>query len=133
MATLEDYQTAVDVIDEMYIGTSTGATDKVRELIAAVQTFPHPPSQKDVAEHLGISEQAVSKRVRAAIRDRWLRNIEDRPGRAARLATDETLPTRSGLPTVQQIRDWVPPRPPRTPVTRPRRTPVWPPYSQNLG
>lgn len=115
VSTFEDYQTMVDLIEEMYENT-TAVGPKIRELVAAVGKFPNA-SQTTLARHLGISQQAVSKRIKSALKGGWIRNTEHREGQPAQLRLGDPLPHRCGLPSVEQLRAWSP----RQPV---RREPV---------
>jgi len=112
VATLDDYQTMADLIADVYENT-TGVSAKVRELVAALPEHG-VVSETQLARGLGISRQAVSKRLRTALKNEWIVNSEERRRYPARLRRGDPLPHECGLPSVEQIERWVP----RTPVSR---------------
>jgi hypothetical protein len=117
VATYDDYKMVAKLLDEMgtYETTVTGATPGVRRVINAVAAL-HPlrPSAAQVAAELGISPPAVHKHVKIALRNGWLENVAERQGRGciARLDVGDPLPLRCGLPSVEQLQAWRPPRSP---------------------
>jgi len=57
-----------------------------------------PISVTALAKELGIGKMSVSRRVSAAIRQEWLKNLESRKGFPYSLDVGEPLPERVGLP-----------------------------------
>lgn len=112
IASYEDYQVVADLLADQYENTVTGASAKVREVVQAVGQF-QTLSVSRLAQVLGISQPAATKRVKAAEKGGWVVNTEDRKGHPARLVVGDPLPHRCGLPSVEQLKTW---RPTRTPV-----------------
>ena len=97
IATLDDYQTMADLIEDMYEGTATGATARVREIVDAVSSYVGGVSLTTLATAQKVSRQAISKHVTTAIENGWLVNAEMRKGYPARLMVNEPLPHRCGF------------------------------------
>jgi hypothetical protein len=112
VATFEDYQTVADLLTDVYENTVTGCSPKMRELVEQVAAVGSVSVTK-LGELLGISKVAASKRVKVALANGWLVNIEHRTGYPAHLKVGEPLPHPAGLPSVDQLRAW---KPTRTPV-----------------
>jgi hypothetical protein len=120
IATLDDYDTMADLIEDMY-ETTAGVSAKVRELVEAL-----PPSGTttvtQLAQACGISQSAMTQRLAPLLsnpRQRYVVNSETRPGRAYRLERGDPLPHRCGLPSRAQIENFDPSR-----GRRVRRQPV---------
>jgi hypothetical protein len=112
VATFEDYQTVADLLLDVYENTVTGCSPKMRELVEHVATVGSISITK-LAEMLGISKPAAHKRVKIALANGWLLNLEHRSGFPAHLKVGDSLPHPAGLPSVEQLRAW---KPVRTPV-----------------
>jgi hypothetical protein len=96
-ATLADYAAVYDlVIDTIAQGVQATVSATIRETIAAVKELdtPKDPGIKipTIAKALGIDRSAVSRRVRVAIEDGYLANLEERKGRPARITLGDPLP-----------------------------------------
>ena len=102
IAHIEDYGYVHSLVGAMYEATVTGASEKVREVVAAVAGLKEsgvtPISVTALAKELGIGKMSVSRRVSAAIRQEWLKNLESRKGFPYSLDVGEPLPERVGLP-----------------------------------
>ena len=64
----------------------------IRETVAAVADIDGEPNKAQVARHLGIDQSAGQRRVDKALAEGYLRNLEDKPNRAARLVVGDPLP-----------------------------------------
>jgi hypothetical protein len=97
LATLDDYAVVYDlVIDIIAQGVQATVSAAIRETVAAVKELDTPvdPGIKipTIAKALGIDRSAVSRRVRVAIEDGYLVNLEERRGRPARITLGDPLP-----------------------------------------
>jgi hypothetical protein len=109
IATLEDYalvrELVVDVIAE---GLEATVAPIVRDTVKAVETLLAEGRSEatvlDIARQLGLDKSAASRRVAAAVQLGFLRNLEDRRGRPARLCLGDPLPQeRPVLPDVEVL------------------------------
>ena len=109
VATLEDYETVRELVNEMYIDSTTGATSEVRKLVEAVGELDKSRAEGEritvtkIAMHLAITKVAASRRARRAIREGWLVNHETRKGYPAEFAPGEPMPETEGLPTLEDM------------------------------
>ncbi len=97
LATLEDYAVVRTlVLDVIAEGIDATVAPIVRETVAAVQTLladGHPEaSLRQIAHALGLDKSAAARRIATAVQLGYLRNLEDRKGRPARLILGEPLP-----------------------------------------
>jgi hypothetical protein len=97
VATLEDYAVVSTlVLDVIAEGIDATVAPIVRETVAAVQTLladgHQEASLRQVAHALGLDKSAAARRIAAAVQLGYLRNLEDRKGRPARLTLGEPLP-----------------------------------------
>lgn len=108
VATLEDYEVVRELVADL-LSEGLGATiSKVlRETIKAVQELTESNETTNymaVARKLGLDKATSLRRVRAAIEKGYVRNLEDRKGREARLVIGESLPEDvQVLPTVKDL------------------------------
>lgn len=102
----EDYAVVREIVaDLMSEGVKATVPATVRETVAAVEALEEP-SISQVARHLELDQSAGQRRVAKAIADGYLRNIEDRKGRAARLVAGDPLPEDVELlPDPAELRD----------------------------
>lgn len=111
LATFDDYGAVRDLVADLVSeGVAATVSTNMRETVEAVRNFATPPdvgvSVAAVARRLGLDESAAFRRVRATVERGYLRNLEDRPRRPARLICGESLPEeRTVLPTVDRLRD----------------------------
>jgi hypothetical protein len=109
LATLEDYAVVRTlVLDVIAEGIDATVAPIVRETVAAVQTLladGHPEaSLRQIAHALGLDKSAAARRIAAAVQLGYLRNLEDRKGRPARLILGEPSPESvSVLPSVEVL------------------------------
>jgi hypothetical protein len=109
VALLADYGAVRALVVDL-LGAAVQATvpPTMRETVEAVRTLSGPdgrevPTQK-LAEHLELDRTAAYRRAQAALAEGYLRNLEDRKGRAARLVPGDPLPAdQEVLPTVEAL------------------------------
>jgi hypothetical protein len=97
LATLDDYAVVYDlVIDIIAQGVQAMVSETVRDTVEAVKELdrPNDPGVQvvAVAKALGIDKSAALRRVRVAIEDGYLVNLEERKGRPARITPGDPLP-----------------------------------------
>ena len=104
VATVDDYETVLQVIEDSFEGTTLGVTAKQRELI---ETIPETGTvtETDLAALLGVTRQAVGKRLKTVIAKGWVVNLTTTAYAPAALQRGAPLPTKCGLPTVQTLRE----------------------------
>ncbi|MBI4507216.1 MAG: hypothetical protein HY691_16925 [Chloroflexi bacterium] len=98
VATIADYIVVRELVADLLaegIGASVSRT--MRATVAAVAALATERGDEDVsvtkvAKALGIDTSAAHRRVRAALAGGYIRNLEDRPRRPARLVIGDALP-----------------------------------------
>ncbi len=109
IATLEDYQTIRELVNEMYIDSSSGATGDVRAIVEAVKALGVVGGERitnsTLSRHLSLSVKQASRRAARAIKQGWLVNREQRKSYPANYETGEPMPETEGLPllTVDRV------------------------------
>ncbi|MBT9137352.1 MAG: hypothetical protein DDT34_02442 [Firmicutes bacterium] len=100
VATLADYNTARELVNDMYVDSSTGITDDVRQLVEAVRELEGQGriTNARLAKHLDISVMQASRRARKALGQDWIINNERRKYHPADYAPGEPMPEAEGLP-----------------------------------
>jgi len=104
VATLADYEMVRNVVNDMYIDSSTGATSEVRKLVEAVKSLDAKGGEGEqitntmLAKELGMDVKGVSRKALKAIRLGWLVNREQRKYHPADYALGEPMPETEGLP-----------------------------------
>jgi hypothetical protein len=102
IATLEDYQTVRELVNDMYVDSSSGATSGVRALVEAVKALGKGNGERitnsTLAKHLGIGIMRTSRLAKRAIKQGWLVNREQRKSYPADYAPGEPMPEVEGLP-----------------------------------
>jgi hypothetical protein len=95
IATLDDYcvvrELVADIIAEG-VGATVSAT--VRDTVDAVDELAGPQgvTVRVIADYLHLDRSNVSRRVRVAADDGYVRNLEDKRGKAGRWVTGDPLP-----------------------------------------
>ena len=93
LATIEDYaivrELVVDVVSE---GVETTVPETIRELVTAVASSNAPLSMSEVASLLGLDKSATSRRCKRASALGYVKNLEERRGRPARIVLGDPLP-----------------------------------------
>lgn len=102
VATLADYATVFKLTYEMYAGSVTGASRKIRAAISAVRDLGGHVNVTQVAAHLGINKMAAGRRITAAEKNGWLVNVSQQEN-LKDLVLGESLPAESGLPTSESL------------------------------
>lgn len=97
VATIEDYSVVRDLIaDLVAAGVEATVRPEVRETVQAVAYLlgkgGEEVRQTELRDRLGLDKSAVSRRVADALDRGYLRNLEDRKGRPARLVIGDPLP-----------------------------------------
>ena len=111
-ATLDDYVTVRELVNDMYIVSTTGVTSEIRQLVEAVKVISASRTEgervtvQNLATYLDISKMAASRRARRAQRENWLINKESRRGYPADFAIGESIPKTEGLPTLEDMRGY---------------------------
>lgn len=96
VATTDDYEAVRELVDDLLSeGVATSVRPTVRqtvETVAAMEPnlFGHP--LRPITEALQLDKSAASRRVRDAVRDGYLKNLEERYGKPMRIVLGEPLP-----------------------------------------
>jgi hypothetical protein len=104
VATIEDYETVRNLVNDMYIDSSMGITSEIKALVGAVQTLDANRVEGEritvtrLSDYLQIGKMAVSRRARRALKEGWLLNRESRKGYPADYTPSEPMPEVDGLP-----------------------------------
>jgi hypothetical protein len=104
VATLADYETVRELVNDMYVDSSTGATSEIRKLVEAVKDLDASRGGSEqitnttLAKQLGIGIKQVERRAKRAIRLGWLVNREQRKFYPADYAPGEPMPETESLP-----------------------------------
>jgi hypothetical protein len=106
VATVEDYAMVRELLSPIFDTiVAQGVTPAVRETVEAIGP-EEEVSETALIERLHLSKNAVSYRVRRAVEDGWLNNLETRRGCRARLVRGAPLPDGvSALPTPEKLRE----------------------------
>lgn len=100
IASVDDYAVVRDLVADI-IAEGVGATvsDTVRETVAAVAALAsiNGVALRAIAEKLHLDKSNVSRRVRMAAEDGYLRNLEDKRGKPGRWVIGDPLPESVGL------------------------------------
>lgn len=95
IATVDDYAVVRDLVaDIMAEGVGTTVSDTVRETVAAVAALASPEGVMAlaVAEKLHLDKSNVSRRLRMAADDGYIRNLEEKRGKPGRWVVGDPLP-----------------------------------------
>ena len=107
VAEFEDYavvrELVVDVISE---GVEATVPATVRELVQAVANAEEPVSVAKLAELLGLDKSATSRRWQNARARGYVKNLEDKKGKPAKIVLGEPLPDEVEiLPSVERLEE----------------------------
>jgi hypothetical protein len=111
IAEIEDYKVVRELIaDLVAVGVDAIITPQVREVVRAVAALLEKGQdevrQSELKSVLQLDKSAISRRVADALDGGYLKNLEDRKGRPARLVLGDALPdNREILPTPKQLVD----------------------------
>jgi len=108
IADLSDYTTVRELVNDMYIDSTTGASSNIRKLIGTVKSLLAKESGSTVtntklAEQLGVSPYQISRWAKRAIANNWLINKEQRKHYPADYVLGEPVPEAEGLPKLADI------------------------------
>jgi len=111
VATLKDYAAIRKLVANLIAeGVEATVPPTIRETVNAVEKIigeggKEWVTNKALSEELELDKAASSRRVRAAIGRGYLKNLEDRKGRPAKLVLDEAMPEDAEiLPTCENLR-----------------------------
>jgi len=110
VAEVSDYAAVRELLADLVAeGAEVAIKPEVRETVQAVATLlgegANEVKQSDIKRALKLDKSVVSRRVTAAVDAGFLRNLEDRKGRPARLAIGDPLPEEVELlPQPQRLR-----------------------------
>jgi hypothetical protein len=111
IAEIEDYAVVRELIaDLVAIGVDATIKPQVREVVRAVAALLEKGQdevrQSELKSVLQLDKSAISRRIADALDGGFLKNLEDRKGRPARLVLGDALPdNRAILPTPEQLVD----------------------------
>jgi hypothetical protein len=109
VATLKDYAAVRELIGDLIAaGVEATVRPEVRETVSAVVSLiasgVSEVKQADLHTRLNLDKSAISRRVADALDKGYLRNLEDRKGRPARLIVGDSLPDEPEvLPSPQRL------------------------------
>jgi len=116
LATLDDYRIVRDLVAELVAqgvdatvsGSIRATVEAVRKLTAAEDADSEDgekyTTSKNLEAALSLDKSAVSRRVKAALEDGYLKNLEEHKNRGRKLAIGEPLPADlEVLPTVESL------------------------------
>ena len=115
VATLADYAAIRSLIGDLIAdGVDATVPETVRETVEAVRTLlnvaagivagDRTVSVREIAVHLKLDRSAASRRVTTAIDRGYLRNLEEKRGRPARIALGDAFPTDTQiLPSPEEL------------------------------
>lgn len=95
VATVDDYGEVRGMVGELVAeGVGSTVKDVVRETVQAVEKTAGRDgvTAREVAEHLNLDKGTVSRRLRMAAEEGYLRNMEDKRGKPGRWVVGEPLP-----------------------------------------
>jgi hypothetical protein len=109
IAEIEDYRVVRELIaDLVAVGVEATVKPEVREIVSTVGALlekgREEVRQSDLKSALQLDKSAISRRVADALDAGFLKNLEDRKGRPARLVVGDALPDNGEvLPTPEQL------------------------------
>jgi hypothetical protein len=109
IAEIEDYKVVHELIaDLVAVGVEATVKPEVREVVktvvALLESGQDEVRQSDLKSALKLDKSAISRRVADALDGGFLKNLEDRKGRPARLVLGDAMPDNlEVLPTPKQL------------------------------
>jgi hypothetical protein len=106
MADLADYETVRELVNDMYVNSSTGATGDMRKVVETVISLDNMRADGEritntrLAEYLNVGVMQASRQAKKALKLGWLVNKEIRKYHPADYAPGEPMPATEGLPTL---------------------------------
>jgi hypothetical protein len=104
VATLDDYETVRELVNDMYINSSTDTSSDIRKLVEVVRALDASWTEGEritntaLAKELETGVKQVTRRAKRAIKQGWLVNREQRKSYPADYAPGEPMPETEGLP-----------------------------------
>lgn len=94
IARIEDYRVVRELVADLVAeGVEASVPESIRETVKAVEKLAGDSvSIGDLAKRLHLDKSTTSRRVRAALDRGYLKNLEDKKGRPARLVVSDPLP-----------------------------------------
>ena len=109
VSTKADYDMVRELVDDMYVDTTTGINSEIRKLVGAVEELNASRGDGDsvsvtkLSRCLGISKMAASRRAHKAMSQDWIVNREQRKGYPADYIPGEPMPDADGLPDLDTV------------------------------
>lgn len=102
VAEIADYAAVYGLIADLVAqGIDATVSDETREAVEAVEALKtekmNGVSYKDVGERLGLDKSSSQRRCQVALRGGYLKNLEEKKGKPARLEIGEPLPGKSAV------------------------------------
>jgi hypothetical protein len=101
LATVADYTAIRELVLDLFdVAVQQTVSATVRETVTAVQTLTptkEPVSLSSLAKHLKLDKGTVSRRVRVALADGYLQNLETKRGQPMKLLCGDPLPESAPL------------------------------------
>jgi hypothetical protein len=101
IATLADYKAVYNLVSDLLNETVRATvSEKIRETVEAVRELTLNTESTNVvkvAERLNIDKSAALRRIRVAIEDGYIMNLEDKRGRPAKLTIADPMPEEEGI------------------------------------
>ena len=110
VATLADYGAVRELVADLVADAAEHSVpDTVRQTVEQVRELTHQGGETSlakVARALGLDKSAASRRVRVAVERGYLRNLEEKRGRSARLVVGEPLPEEQPILPAPEVLQW---------------------------
>ncbi len=110
IATLDDYAYVRNLVNSMFVDSTTGLTDDIRRLVNTVGALAasdeKPVTYSRVAAHLHLRVEQVRRRVRKCLKNGWLVNSEVKKNHPAALVIGEPMPAEVALPYPDDLADF---------------------------
>ena len=109
VASLDDYETAYNLVNSLYIDAVSNVTPAVTEIVSAVEELKQAnPSKKInyaiIGNRLGTSREQAKRDALKAVANGWLVDLETKKGSARDLVLGDPMPSTQGLPTPESMR-----------------------------
>jgi hypothetical protein len=112
VASVDDYRTVYELVNDIYRASVTGLSEGVTNLVTKVAELRKENDVQRItfsllAQELGVHRDLVRRRANTAVRNGWLINQETRKNYQADLIVGEPMPEIGGLPHPDRIRHLV--------------------------
>jgi hypothetical protein len=106
IATIDDYEYVYKNMGDVYSAAMTGASERVRAVVAAVSELRDDGLQSvniaAVSKHCNLKPEMTRRAVKLALQGHWLSNVAE--GRRYDLQIGDVLPSKAGLPDPEVIK-----------------------------